>query len=99
MLSKNKKLEEIGTAIGSDKSMVSKENRRNRDQRSEKHKPDFFNGLIIQYFLSETNIESLKWSQVRQVEKMLNNRTGRKFGHRTPNKVFILLTKKVAFAA
>lgn len=40
MLSKNKKLEEIGNAIGKDKSVVSREIKRNRDQRSVRYKPE-----------------------------------------------------------
>ncbi|MBK7184123.1 MAG: IS30 family transposase [Bacteroidetes bacterium] len=40
MLSKNKKLDEIGIAIGKDKSVVSREIMRNCDQRTGKYKPE-----------------------------------------------------------
>ena len=57
------------------------------------------NGLIRQYFPKKTNFESLTWSEVKYVEKMLNNRPRKRLGYRTPNEEFIFLTKKVAFAA
>lgn len=57
------------------------------------------NGLIRQYFPKKTNFESLTWREVKHVEKMLNNRPRKRLGYRTPNEEFILLTKKVAFAA
>lgn len=57
------------------------------------------NGLIRQFFPKKTNFESLTWREVKQVEKMINNRPRKRLGYKTPKNEFILLTNNVAFAA
>ncbi len=54
------------------------------------------NGVIRQFFPKKTDFNLIDNSEVKRVEKELNNRPIRKFGYLTPNEVF--LTKKVSVA-
>ena len=46
------------------------------------------NGLIRQYFPKGTDFRDISHSEVRQVEKLLNNRPRKCLGFRTPIEVF-----------
>ena len=46
------------------------------------------NGLIRQYFPKGTDFRDISHSEVRQVEKLLNNRPRACLGFRTPGEVF-----------
>ena len=54
------------------------------------------NGVIRQFFPKKTDFNLIEKSEIKRVEKELNNRPIRKFGYLTPNEVF--LSKKVSVA-
>jgi IS30 family transposase len=54
------------------------------------------NGVIRQFFPKKTDFNLIDNSEIKRVEKELNNRPIRKFGYLNPNEVF--LTKKVSVA-
>jgi IS30 family transposase len=50
-------------------------------------------GQIRRFFPKKTNLSAVNQDQVKQVEKLLNNRPVRKFNYKTPNQV---LQEKIA---
>jgi len=46
------------------------------------------NGLVRQYFPKGSGSENITQDQVKKVENILNNRTRKRFGHKTPNEVY-----------
>lgn len=59
------------------------------------------NGLIRQFFPKKSDFTSITEEQVREVERLLNNRPRKRLGFLTPNEMKdqLLFNKKVAFAA
>lgn len=57
------------------------------------------NGLIRQYYPKKSSFEELTQQELNKVMRELNQRPRKKLGFKTPEKEFIFLTKKVAFAA
>lgn len=48
------------------------------------------NGVIRQFFPKKTDFNLIEKSEIKRVEKEINNRPIRKFGYLTPNEVFLL---------
>ena len=48
------------------------------------------NGVIRRFYPKKTNFAEVSASDVRKVEKMINNRPVRKFDYKTPNEVHLL---------
>ena len=54
------------------------------------------NGLIRMFFPKKTDFNEIAKTEIKRVEKEINNRPIRKFGYKTPNEVYLQLKVSVA---
>jgi len=83
----------IADQLGRDKSVISRELRRNRDQRNGRYdaglaQHENMNGLIRQHIPKGASLEDIDDEYIEMIQKKLNNRPRKKLGFSTPYEYF-----------